>query len=421
MSPGSGGQGGAPGAGAGSSRLSLVMMAKDEEKNLPRALKSAAPWVDEIVLVDTGSTDATVKIAKGFGAKVHLHPWQNDFSLHRNQALSYATGDWCLQLDADEELDQATAPLIGKLIAGGRAEGFWLEMYNITAGRPGSLSYLLRLFKKSPEARYFQRMHNQLKVPGRHASCGVRFFHYGYDLDPAAMAKKHARRMDMVTRWLKEEPDNWNVHYRAAQTMALKPVLNAEDRKSSLKYLAAHGLKALELAEAEGLKPRDCLQLFPQLVEALALLKADPPLGLILEKWGGAAPDNLDFWYFFTEYHLARRDWEQVERCSDEYFRRRETLSEFMRENPRLEVYTAGRGSLVAVALLLALAHLGQRQKAAEILQYLARQPDGEAAAKAAAKRMLRDGLGAFALFLAEAAVSLAPAWKWPAEPARKP
>ena len=395
------------------------MMARDEEQNLPRALKSAAPWVDEIILVDTGSTDTTVEIAESFGAKVHLHPWQNDFSLHRNQALSYATGDWCLQLDADEELDQATAPLIRHLISDGKADGFWLEMYNVIAGQPGSLSYLLRMFRNQPGVEYFQRMHNQLKVPGRHASCGVRFYHYGYDLSPAAMAHKHARRMDMVNQWLKEEPDNWNVHYRAAQTMALKPMQGGPrsgERKQALEILAGHGLKALELAEAQGLDPRGYVVLFPQLVEALMLLKKDPPLSAVLEKWHAVSPGNPDLWYFATEYWLARRDWEQVVRCGEEYLARREKLPDFMRKNPRLEVFTASRGSLVAVALLLARAHLGQREASLELLKQLCREPDGEAASKAAVGRMLRQGLGGFAQFLAQEAQNLAPAWQWPAE-----
>ena len=82
--------------------LSLCMIVKDEEKHLARCLLSAGPAVDEMIVVDTGSTDRTMDIAKAYGAKVFEFPWTNDFSEARNCSLSHATGDWILVLDADE-------------------------------------------------------------------------------------------------------------------------------------------------------------------------------------------------------------------------------------------------------------------------------------------------------------------------------
>lgn len=85
--------------------ISLCMIVKDEAKMLPRCLKRAVPWVDELILVDTGSTDATMEVARGFGAQVYSFAWCDDFSTARNVSLSYATGDWILVLDADEILE----------------------------------------------------------------------------------------------------------------------------------------------------------------------------------------------------------------------------------------------------------------------------------------------------------------------------
>src|SRR3990172_5263948 len=84
--------------------ISLCMMVKNEEEMLPRCLESVKAWVDEIIIVDTGSCDGTLEIARGYTQKVYLHPWFDDFSGMRNITLSYATGDWILVLDADEEL-----------------------------------------------------------------------------------------------------------------------------------------------------------------------------------------------------------------------------------------------------------------------------------------------------------------------------
>ena len=88
--------------------ISLCMIVKDEAKTLPRCLERAVPWVDEMILVDTGSTDATVEVARGFGAQVYAFAWNDDFSAARNVSLSYATGDWILVLDADEILEPET-------------------------------------------------------------------------------------------------------------------------------------------------------------------------------------------------------------------------------------------------------------------------------------------------------------------------
>src|SRR4030066_756382 len=96
--------------------ISACMIVKNEEKFLAQCLKSIKDAVDEIIIVDTGSTDNTVEIAQSFGAKVYHHPWRNSFSEARNHSLSYATCDWILQIDADEALEQSDIPLLHKLI-----------------------------------------------------------------------------------------------------------------------------------------------------------------------------------------------------------------------------------------------------------------------------------------------------------------
>jgi len=92
--------------------LSICMMVKNEADNLRRCLPSLKGIADELIVIDTGSTDDTMKIAESAGAKVFEHPWENDFSKHRNQSVSYATGDWVFIIDADEELflEDATSP-----------------------------------------------------------------------------------------------------------------------------------------------------------------------------------------------------------------------------------------------------------------------------------------------------------------------
>jgi glycosyltransferase involved in cell wall biosynthesis len=96
--------------------LSVVIITFNEEHNLPRTLESVK-WADEIVVVDSGSTDRTVEIAKSYGAKVWVQPWKG-FAAQKNSALEKATCDWILSLDADEEVDTALQQQIGDVQEG---------------------------------------------------------------------------------------------------------------------------------------------------------------------------------------------------------------------------------------------------------------------------------------------------------------
>jgi glycosyltransferase involved in cell wall biosynthesis len=92
--------------------ISLCMIVKNEERFLTECLESVKGVVDEINIVDTGSTDRTVEIARSFGANVIFREWKNDFAWARNEALAMATKRWTLVLDADEELERESLGLL---------------------------------------------------------------------------------------------------------------------------------------------------------------------------------------------------------------------------------------------------------------------------------------------------------------------
>ena len=81
--------------------ISLCMIVKNEARRLRQCLESAKPFVDQMIVVDTGSDDNSIQIARDAGAEVYQHPWEGHFSKARNQSLSYARGDWILILDGD--------------------------------------------------------------------------------------------------------------------------------------------------------------------------------------------------------------------------------------------------------------------------------------------------------------------------------
>lgn len=97
--------------------ISLCLITKNEAGNIERCLRSVVGAVDEIIVVDTGSTDATPELARQYGAQVYTVPWRDNFSEARNASLALAGGDWILFLDADEELAAGSHDALHHLIS----------------------------------------------------------------------------------------------------------------------------------------------------------------------------------------------------------------------------------------------------------------------------------------------------------------
>ena len=112
-------------------RLSVAMIVKDEAKALPQCLTSIQGLWDELVVVDTGSRDDTVAIARNFGARVASFPWVDDFAAARNYSLDLCTGDWILVLDADEAVDALDHPGLREALEAGEVQAFclWIRNY----------------------------------------------------------------------------------------------------------------------------------------------------------------------------------------------------------------------------------------------------------------------------------------------------
>ncbi|NET25440.1 glycosyltransferase [Okeania sp. SIO1I7] len=138
--------------------LSFCIIVKNEEKNLPRCLASVKDVVDEMVVLDTGSTDRTPEIAQEFGAKVHYFEWCNDFAAARNESLKYVTGDWVLVLDADEYLSPKIAPHIQEAIKSDRYILINLIREEIGA-QQSPYSLVSRLFRNHPEIKFSRPYH----------------------------------------------------------------------------------------------------------------------------------------------------------------------------------------------------------------------------------------------------------------------
>ncbi|MCA1994613.1 MAG: glycosyltransferase family 2 protein [Coleofasciculus sp. S288] len=144
--------------------LSLCMIVKNERQNLPRCLASVKSYVDEMIIVDTGSQDGTPKVADEYGAKVTYFEWCDDFAAARNYAISQSSGDWILMLDADEELVVELEDFLAQLNLYPKVVAYCLLRYNDTQESPQRIAgnYVMRLFRNSPEIKYVSRFHEYI-------------------------------------------------------------------------------------------------------------------------------------------------------------------------------------------------------------------------------------------------------------------
>lgn len=200
-------------------RLSVCLIARNEERFLDGCLKSVRGLADQIVLVDTGSTDRTVDIARSHGAEVHFRAWDDDFSAARNAALLHARGDWVLILDADEEVSPAHHQALRAMLERPNVIAYRLPLVDV--GREGDgVSQVPRLFRNAPRQFYVSRVHEQvyasLEINREAWSMENRFgdaqlIHHGYQAEVVKSRNKVVRNLRLLELANEEHPNDVNL------------------------------------------------------------------------------------------------------------------------------------------------------------------------------------------------------------------
>lgn len=298
---------------AASVKISVCMMVKNEEEMLTRALESIREEADDIVVVDTGSEDRTVQIARRFTDRVYFHPWFDDFSAMRNITLSYARGDWIVILDADDQFFRQDPDMGIRDFLRNPTPGsvFTFRLENV--GRDGVVDTTfnqVRLFRNHMGFQYRGIVHNQLEL-GNHRAAPAPFTvrHYGYSLDDEGMERKRARSQALLEKMIREGENLPYAHYQTAKIHA--------SRKDLRKCLE----EALEAARLLGEHPEYVMYFdIHYLIASTAFSLKELDLAREeAEKLLGADPKNVDAAFLLLAHDFEKKAWKNVPRVFERY------------------------------------------------------------------------------------------------------
>lgn len=209
-------------------RLSLCMIVRDNEQTIRAALESIRPWVDEMIVVDTGSLDHTPEICRELGARVHHFPWCDDFSAARNESLTYALGEWIFWMDSDDTIDATNGRGLRELADGDHVPdclGYVMQVHC-----PGSDASELtivdhvKLFRNRLRLRFEGRIHEQILPAIRRAGGDVAFtdvfvLHSGADRSSEGRQRKLERDHRLLQLDLHERPNHPFVLFNLGMTL----------------------------------------------------------------------------------------------------------------------------------------------------------------------------------------------------------
>lgn len=240
--------------------ISLCMIVRNEEEWIRQAIESVKPIVSEIIVVDTGSDDQTVKIAEELGAKVFHQPWENDFAKHRNYSIEQATGDWILILDADEAIAKRDLQTLqeqtkDRSICWEFLQRHYTNDHRLSEFKPVTGEYpewefdnggyfesnCVRMFPNREGLNYQGRVHelveHSIRQKGAHKiqRTPVRIQHYGHTDKVLAKKDKSAIYTSLGQEKLKDDPSYWQAHFE----MGVEHNRNGRHWQSVMAFLQA--------------------------------------------------------------------------------------------------------------------------------------------------------------------------------------
>ncbi|NOY53537.1 MAG: glycosyltransferase [Deltaproteobacteria bacterium] len=342
--------------------LSTCMIVRDEEDCLERCLASIRPFTDELILVDTGSTDGTVTIAERYADRLIHHPWEDDFSAARNRSIERAAGDWIFYLDADEELFFNDGPKLRKMLSEIRknVDHLLLSIRNLD-GAGGILSEFpaLRIFRNGRGIHFSGIVHNQVICNGEGRTFPVTLLHYGYALSPKKMEAKFQRTLSLTKKQIRQEPSSPLPLHNL--TLSL---LNHGDHAEALES----GLQGLRLFEqlSAPYPPLFSNLIYLTARAALADGRYDLAASVCMEGLK-SRPDHLDLFWVLAMSSYYEKQYRETLEWSKKF---RQAVRAYREHRcSELPVNTIGRIAPLLITAGYAAAHLGCEPEAQRFME----------------------------------------------------
>jgi glycosyltransferase involved in cell wall biosynthesis len=294
-------------------RVSLTMIVRDEEANLPACLESAAGLFEELVVVDTGSIDRTAEIARSFGARVFDFVWVDDFAAARNAALARARGDYAFWLDADDVIDPPQRQRLRGLLEGLRDDDEAAYVVRCACdpdpAEGGSATVVdhIRLFPVREDIRWTYRVHEQILPALRRGGVPVRWTdvtvrHTGYS-DPRLRRRKLGRDEGILLAELQERPGDPFLLFNLGSIAGER-----QDWRAALAHLRA---------SLAGSAPDDSItrKLHALIARAHQMLGETKAALAACAAGLAVAPDDAELLFRAAVVHRYGGDWSQAEAC----------------------------------------------------------------------------------------------------------
>jgi glycosyltransferase involved in cell wall biosynthesis len=294
-------------------KLSVCMIAKDEAKYIKGAIDSVQGLADEVIVVDTGSTDDTQEIAQTAGATVLSRSWAGSFAASRNESLEQATGDWILILDADERLDAESHGVIRELMAREPQAAYELKIRNYAdKGNKETATehYIVRLFPNNPALRFVGRIHEQIAshsedfaIPRRWCQDAT-IWHLGYLPEIVAERGKSERNKALLEQSIADEPENPFHYFNLAQSLSVMG-----DNPKALEVVK----KALELLGDQSAAWE--ITAWVQLLTLTLQLHGPDAFESVAHNAPEGCELSPDYWNVLAHYWTAKEEWYKAIAC----------------------------------------------------------------------------------------------------------
>ncbi|MGB9977613.1 tetratricopeptide repeat-containing glycosyltransferase family 2 protein [Thermovenabulum sp.] len=350
-------------------KLSICMIVKNEEKNLERCLESIKPLLDsglaELIVVDTGSEDLTVEIAKKYTKKLYYFPWNNNFSEARNYSISFARGEYIFILDADEEVEKEEVKKIIEYFSSEEYKNYKtisIKVKSFTGNDKENfgIAHQMLFFKNEPVFYYYGKIHNQPYAFPPKKDLDIEILHYGYIMsDEEIKERKFRRTAGLLKREIAEKIDfvyywyqlsvSYSMHgdlkeaYKISKAM-LK-IINKDYKEEYLMYLNFAAKTMFDMDYYD-----ECIDFIDSIMNI--------------------NQENIDLFYFKGFSYYKNKNFKEAVEVLEKFLQLLENFSRLkISKDERMVFYSVNKKDTVLIHLIKMYIELGEKVKIADLIK----------------------------------------------------